>query len=87
MTIGGLLTVSFGIAMIVASPAYLAMGWLHAKLTLVALLVIYHIACYRFVRRFARGQNTRSARWFRRFNEIPSLLLIGIVILVIVKPF
>jgi putative membrane protein len=87
MSIGGLLTVILGIAMIVAAPGYLKMGWLHVKLTLVALLIVYHLMCYKFVRDFAHDRKTHSARWFRAFNEVPSVLLIGIVILAIVKPF
>lgn len=87
MSVGGLLTLGLGIAMIVLAPAYLTMGWLHVKLTLVALLIGYHLLCYKFVRDFALDRKTRSARWFRLFNEVPSVLLIGIVILAIVKPF
>ena len=62
-------------------------GWMHAKLSLVALLVVYHHLCMRYVKVFARNANTRSARYYRFFNEVPSVLLIGIVILVVVKPF
>ena len=87
MTIGAVATVMFGAAMIVAQPLYLAMGWLHAKLALVALLIVYHVYCRRLMRTFALGRNARSARWYRMFNELPSLLLIGIVILAVVKPF
>jgi len=87
MTIGGLLTLLFGIAMVIAAPGYLKMGWLHAKLTLVLLLIIYHALCYKFLRDFAHDRRTHSAKWFRAFNEVPSVLLIGIVILAIVKPF
>jgi putative membrane protein len=87
MTIGAFLTLVFGIAMLVALPAYLKMGWLHVKLTLVLLLLVYHAACYKFVRDFAHDRKTHSARWFRGFNEVPSVLLIAIVILAIVKPF
>ncbi len=87
MTIGALLTLSLGLAMIVVWPAYLKMGWLHAKLALVILLITYHLTCHKFVRDFAHDRKTRSARWFRMFNEVPSVLLIGIVILAIVKPF
>ena len=86
-TIGGLLTVLLGAAMIVAAPGYLKMGWLHVKLTLVALLLIYHLACFKFVRDFAHDRKTHSARWFRFFNEVPSVLLIGIIVLAVVKPF
>jgi protoporphyrinogen IX oxidase len=87
MTIGAAATIVFGVAMLVLSPAYLKMGWLHAKLTLVALLIIYHGYCLKLSRDFAQGQNSRSAKWFRGFNEVPSLLLIGIVLLAVAKPF
>src|ERR1700680_4428157 len=58
MSVGAVLTVAFGIAMIVAAPAYLRMGWLHAKLTLVLLLIVYHLICYKFVRDFAHDRKT-----------------------------
>jgi protoporphyrinogen IX oxidase len=87
MSVGAALTVAFGVAMIVAAPAYLTMAWLHVKLTLVLLLVVYHLICYKFVRDFAHDRRTHSAKWFRAFNEVPSLLLLGIVILAVVKPF
>jgi len=87
MSIGAVATVALGIAMLIAAPSYLAMGWLHAKLTLVALLIVYHLFCYKLMRGFARGGNTHTARWYRIFNELPSLLLIGIVVLAVVKPF
>jgi putative membrane protein len=50
-------------------------------------LIGYHIWCWRLVGAFARGENRRSSRWFRLFNEVPALFLIAIVVLVIVKPF
>ncbi|HEY9104478.1 CopD family protein [Chitinimonas sp.] len=62
-------------------------GWLHAKLTLVLGLVGYHVYCARLVRAFAAGQNRHSHVWYRGFNEIPTLLMFAIVILVVVKPF
>lgn len=87
MTIGATLAVAFGIAMLVASPAYLQMGWLHAKLALVALLIGYHLWCRQLMIALRAGRNTHSQRWYRLFNEAPSLLLIAIVILAVVKPF
>lgn len=87
MTIGAAATVAFGAAMIVEFPDYLKMGWLHVKLALVGLLIVYHALCYRFMRDFANELNTRTGKWFRAFNEVPSLLLLGIVILAVVKPF
>lgn len=62
-------------------------GWLHAKLMLILLLSAHHGFQGRWLRDFAEGRNTRPARFFRFQNEIPTLLMIGIVALVIVKPF
>ena len=87
MSIGAIATVALGIAMIVAAPAYLKMGWLQVKLTLVLLLIVYHLLCFKFLRDFAHDRRTYSAKWFRAFNEVPSPLLLGIIILAIVKPF
>ena len=87
MTIGAALTASFGIAMLIAAPGLLAFGWIHAKLTLVALLLGYHLWCYRLLLAFRAGTNRRSDRWLRVFNEVPALLLIAIVILAVIKPF
>jgi putative membrane protein len=87
MSVGAGATLVFGIAMLVASPAYLFMGWLHVKLALVALLIAYHGYCYKLMRDFAHNRNAHTARWYRLFNELPSLFLIGIVALAVVKPF
>ncbi|WP_426125715.1 protoporphyrinogen oxidase HemJ [Pararhizobium sp. PWRC1-1] len=62
-------------------------GWLHAKLLLVVLLTGVHIMFSRAVRAFARDENTRSARYWRLMNEAPTLLMILIVIVAVVKPF
>jgi putative membrane protein len=86
MTIGGLLALAFGMAMIAASPEYLHAPWLQLKLLLVALVILYHVWCYRLAAAFALHRPTHSARWFRWFNEVPSLLLVAIVILAVVKP-
>lgn len=82
------LTFVFGIAMIANAPEiYLAQHWLHAKLVLVALLVIYHLFCGHYRQQLANGNSQKSHVFFRFFNELPVLLLVAIVILVIVKPF
>jgi len=86
MTIGAVASVAFGVAMLVTAPAYLGMGWLRVKLLLVILLIAYHVFCYKLMRDFAENRNSHSARWYRGFNEVPSLLLIGIVLLAVVKP-
>jgi putative membrane protein len=87
MTVGAVLAAGFGVAMLVAFPDYLLMRWLHLKLTLVLLLIGYHGACFALVQHFAADRNSHSERWYRIFNEIPALLLIGIVLLVVLKPF
>jgi putative membrane protein len=87
MTLGGTLAALFGVSMIVAAPSYLAFGWLHVKLALVALLIGYHVWCYRLMLVLRTGKNRHSERWYRLFNEVPALLLIAIVVLAVVKPF
>src|SRR3990172_1598723 len=62
-------------------------GWFHAKLALVLLLSAYHGALAKWTREFAEDRNTHSARFYRVANEIPTLLMIGIVILAVVRPF
>ena len=62
-------------------------GWLHGKLALVLGMSAVHGLYARWVRDFAADRNRRPARFYRVWNEVPTLLLIGIVILVIVKPF
>jgi putative membrane protein len=62
-------------------------GWFHAKLTLVLILSGLHGFFSRWVRDFAADRNTRSQKFYRIINEVPTILMIFIVILVIVKPF
>src|SRR6266850_1330616 len=85
MTLGAVLAVLFGMSMILAAPEYLAAGWLRAKLVLVAVLLGYHIWCYRLMVALRTGNNSHSGRWYRLFNEVPALLLIAIVVLAVVK--
>jgi protoporphyrinogen IX oxidase len=66
---------------------YLRAGWMHAKLALVLLLWLYHLGCGHFLKLFAKEKQTHRALYFRVFNELPTLLLIAIVLLVVVKPF
>lgn len=89
--VGAVLALVLGVVLLgkwsVLLPGYLSQGWLHAKLGLVALVVVFHIACMLLAGRFARGGTHPSPRALKLFNEIPALLLIGIVVLVVVKPF
>lgn len=61
--------------------------WFHAKFGLVVLLTVFHMVLARWRKDFERDANTRSGRFYRFANEVPTLLLIGIVIMVVVRPF
>lgn len=87
MTPSMLVAVALGLWMVMLQPGYLEQAWLHAKLTLVALIVVYHFACGALLRTFAADKNTRSHVFYRWFNEAPVLVLVAIVLLVVLKPF
>lgn len=70
-----------------AWAAYSTMGWLHTKLTLVAILIGYHFYCGKLLRDFRDERNTHSHIFYRWFNEFPVLILISVIILAVVKPF
>jgi protoporphyrinogen IX oxidase len=86
MTTAGTVAAVFGVTLLILQPAWLQQGWLHAKLALVIALVVYHIWCGRLVSQFREGRNLHSERWYRWFNEAPTLLLFAIVVLAVVKP-
>ena len=89
MTPGALLTILFGLWMLFsyAWTANKHMKWLHLKLTIVILVLAYHVWCYFLMRDFKYDRNKHSHKWYRAFNEVPILFLFAIVILVIVRPF
>lgn len=62
-------------------------AWMHAKVTVVVLVVAYHWVCARMLRRFEQGAPMRSHVWFRWFNEVPIVLMVVAVVLVVLKPF
>ncbi len=76
-----------GISLLLMTPGYMQMGWLHAKLTLVLALSGYHAWLKNRLRAFAEQRNDKSARYYRIANEIPALGMVAVVILVVVKPF
>jgi putative membrane protein len=80
-------TVILGLWLLYLNPAWLSMGWMHVKLTLVAILIGYQFICGAQLKRFARGDNARSHIFYRWFNEVPVLFLIAIILLVVIKPF
>lgn len=82
-----ILTWIFGIWMIVLMPGWMEQGWLHAKLTLLVGMQITHAFLAKTRRKFANDANTRTAKFYRYINEVPTLIMIVIVFLVVLKPF
>jgi protoporphyrinogen IX oxidase len=80
-------TWGFGIWMLTLNPALLHEPFMHAKLGLVVLMQLVHAMLARCRRAFANDQNRHPARFYRILNEVPTVLMIGIVILIIAKPF
>jgi len=87
MHIGGALAGLFGVLLLLQTPGWLASGWMQLKLLLVLSLVVFHIWCARLVSAFARDAVKHDHKWFRWFNEFPTLILIGTVLLAVLKPF
>jgi putative membrane protein len=87
MTPSMVLALIFGAWLIYLVPGYLQMGWLHAKLTFVLGLVVYHFWCGKILNDFKDDNNVKNHVWFRWFNEMPVIALFVIVIMVVVKPF
>lgn len=80
-------TFVFGIWMLVLVPDYLSEPWMHVKLACLVLMTGFHGALSRWRRQFAADANRHSERFYRIANEVPTVLLIVIIIMVIVKPF
>jgi putative membrane protein len=89
MTPSAILSLGFGLHLL-SQPGvrtFIYAPWLHFKLALVALLVLFHVYCGQVVKTFKRQQNHRSALFYKIINELPIFMLVGIVLLVIIKPF
>ncbi len=82
-----IVTVAVGIALGVLGGYWTGSGWLHAKTLLVLLLAASHGMMARYARAFAADGRPRSGRWFRAFNEVPTVLFIAIVLLAVFRPF
>lgn len=88
MTPSAFMAVGIGATMISLNWAYYAHAhWLWAKLILVSLLIAHHAYAVVIAHALARDHNPHSARFYRIYNELPALVLIGAVILAVVKPF
>lgn len=85
MTPGAILTIAFGLWLWLGYG--ISGGWLHAKLALVAVLVLYHAYCGKLLLDFRHGRNRHGHVYYRWLNELPVLILVAIVVLVVVKPF
>ncbi|WP_194757059.1 CopD family protein [Aliidiomarina indica] len=76
----------FGIIWIYGADWFRMSGWLHMKLVLVLLLVLYHAYCFVLLADFKNNRNRRSGKWYRVFNEAPVILLFAIVLLAVLQP-
>lgn len=87
MTPGAVLTTFFGIWLLSYNyHGYLSMPWVQVKLILVAILWLFHVYLGKIRRTFARDENTKSPGFYRCLNEFPTLILISVVLLAILKP-
>jgi putative membrane protein len=88
MTPGAVLTITFGVWLFSYSPqAYLHADWFLAKMLLVALLIIFHFYLGKLLIDFKRDRNRHGHVFYRWLNEAPVIFLVGIIILVVVKPW
>lgn len=87
-TPGAVLTVLFGLwTLSYGAAGYMQMGWMHAKLGLVLLLLGYHIYLGKLLFAFKHDRNKHGDVFYRVLNEIPVLFLVAIIILAVVKPW
>ena len=84
-TPGMAVTVAMALGLIYTEPGILKSGWLHIKLSFVALLLIYHFYCGRIMRQLAKGECQWTGQQFRALNEAPTILLVVIVLLAVFK--
>ena len=89
MTPGAILTIIFGFLALFANgwETYAGTLWLHVKLALIAVLLIYHIYCGKLLLNFKHDRNNHSHVFYRWLNEFPVLVLVAIIILAVVRPF
>ena len=87
MSPASLVTWLFGGLMLWANPALLSAPWMHVKLFCVVLMSGAHHAMMKWRKNFAADQNTKSTKFFRIVNEVPTILMIIIVIMAVAQPF
>ncbi|MAJ91009.1 MAG: TIGR00701 family protein [Legionellales bacterium] len=88
-TPGGLLTIIFGFCLLISNgvDSYSGQSWFSIKMILIFILVIYHIYCFFLLNDFKYNKNRHTHIWYRWFNEVPVLILVGVVFLAVIKPF
>ena len=84
-TPGMVVAVAMAVGLLLVEPLWLKQTWMHAKLAFVAALLAYHWFCYRLMGQLQRGACTWSGRQLRALNELPTLLLVLVVMLVVFK--
>ena len=83
-----IMTYGFGLLLaVVPGVVSWRQGWIWVKLALVAGLTVFHLLLARWRRDLAAGTDTHSVRFYRIVNEVPTIVMIGIVLLVVLKPF
>ena len=87
MTPAGLLATAMGVWLIILKPNLLDQTWFQIKLVLAGLLWVFHFSCGYCLQQFKRDQNRHKEKFYRFYNEIPTLILISVVILASVQPF
>ena len=87
MTIGAILTAVFGVWLLLINPNLLDVAWFQVKLVLLLGLIVFHLRCYSWIKRLKVAAPSDETYWLRWFNEIPTVFLIAIVLLAVVKPF
>lgn len=84
-TPGMVMTVTMAIGLIFTKPDILKLGWLHIKLVFVALLLAYHFLCGWIMKQLEKGECQWTGQQFRAFNEVPTILLVIIILLAVFK--
>ena len=88
-TPGGLLTIVFGFCLLITNGIanYNNQLWFWLKMILILILVLYHIYCFFLLQDFMYDRNKHTHIWYRWFNEIPVLILVGVILLAVIRPF
>lgn len=87
-TVAMIFSIKFGLILLYLNPYLLKSGgWLHVKLLLVVLMVVYHFTCKRFITQLDKDATTQNLLFFRIFRMIPEIITAIIILLTIIKPF